>query len=520
MDSVRNKINSSTYRTMKRNLLLLLLLLNNLGHAQELPWYFNTHSFRSWAVENNVRSLLLPVYFETHNQSFYGLSHQTYFEMDSWITEAYSFERAYFVHYSLDTSGYVEKAASMDISLIYQLADTSGKATERMRTLMEAIAVGNMPAFRVDTVVARAFLGSTHYLLGKRTGRSINPDGTHQVIGEKITDRHGVTYRENAINVYDSLLGFHFGYDKTLLKVIHYNRNIAVAACDYWFMGDCYDPISIRETFVPVSDSISELTCSGVTNLNPCYLQPVDTVFTLPAYAFRQSVGPEATESYVQHLARAHHAGVSQYGGGQINVRETRNRYIPLVRNKVFRYKDGGSETVIHSIAWDGRTKTDALSDFRRSDRYRRQSSGMQFNQTIRTMNRFYSTGILKQKAYAVYDTIGKNWVQIGTESYNKSGQLKDLNFKWWTMHQFPWEAMERDDLGFLARSGDLDEKVSVQCRNGEVLIASDEEVLVQAGRNELLIANIPVFEAVYRYSGEPEYDCRNYCTYQLKVVR
>jgi|GEM_PF-4048511 len=504
---------------MKKTVLLLFLLMHCLVRAQDLPWYFNTLSFRSWAIENDVRSLLLPICFEPDEDAGYSFSHQTYFESDYFVQKRYVSERGYFVQYFLDTAGYVEKAASMEIEIKYAASAASDTVRQRVRALMEGIAVGKNPAFKVDTVIASPYMGSTYYQQGKRKGKgsSINADGSVNVIGEKITDRYGVTYRENVLNVYDSLLGFHFGYDKNLLKIIHYSENVPVTVCSYLFMGDCYDPISTRERFVPVSDSIAILMFSGVMNLNPCYLQPVDTVFSYPVYTFRKSVDPGAAglAQYVKNVAAAHTAQVLQYGSGEIRKDTS---YMPLVMNHVFDYKSGGVQTRVHSLTWDSHAKPyDRAEIYQYHEVYR---SGKQLRETIRTRQVFYKNGALKKTEYARYDLKKTNWVLIGTEKYAPDGRLASIEMDHLEIPAIPWAQMERADLGFLELLQTLRGEISVVHKDGELTISTDEETVLRAGKNELLIDNIPVYERVYSHYGYRDNACKRYCTYVLKVVR
>lgn len=504
---------------MKKTVLLLFLLMHCLVRAQDLPWYFNTLSFRSWAIENDVRSLLLPVYFEPDEDAGYSFSHQTYFELDYYVQKRYVSESGYFVQYFLDTAGYVERAASMEIEMKFAQSVASDTVRQRVRVLMEAIAVGKSPAFKVDTVIARPYMGSTYYQQGKRKGKgsSINADGSVNVIGEKITDRYGVTYRENVLNVYDSLLGFHFGYDKNLLKIIHYSENVPVAVCSYLFMGDCYDPISTRERFVPVSDSIAILTFSGVMNLNPCYLNPVDTVFSYPVFTFRKSVDPGTAglEHFVKATAEAHTAQVLQYGSGEIGKDTSYQR---LVVNNVFDYKSGGMQTRVHSLTWDSHAKPHARAEiYQYHEVYR---SGKQLRETIRTRQVFYKNGALKKTEYARYDLKKTNWVLIGTEKYAPDGRLVGLEIDHLEIPAMPWTSMECADLGFLELFQTLREAVSVMHEDGELTISTDEETVLRARKNELLIANIPVYERVYSHCGYRDNDCKRYCAYVLQIVR
>jgi hypothetical protein len=427
---------------MYKIITLALLAVTPLTRAGDLPWYFNTTSFRNWATANHVSGLLLSDFGEEDRwQSNYAMSHVTRLEAMNHSVADYRVINGVFCYYRLDSSGYVSSLELMHVSILYadDLANNQNihhawddayaydqaypvnVSNNHFRRMMTQMASGKyMPEVQIEGEMQTYLrLGSAYCHLKAVCNDTVIENS----LGERITDKQGVVYRENMLNHYDTELCMYYGCDFMLRKVVYFEKNVPVRINKYAYLPDCYDPISQQVQYAPVSDSIAVLSFEGVMNEHPCDRAPVEAAFRYPVYAFRQTLNSAVILDNI-HLRDVFNvtelirgAQLTRFGYGSIDLVDPEKKYIPLVENYRLSGKYLNGVRIIQSVSYSRRKPFSITGSY---EPYAKESTwkGKAQWEHLETTQTLYKNGALKEVAYKRYDTLQQKWLRVGTEKY------------------------------------------------------------------------------------------------------
>ncbi|MBL1280015.1 MAG: hypothetical protein COA33_007080 [Fluviicola sp.] len=514
---------------LKVLLIFLFISISGVSVSQTLPWFFNTHIFRNWAKEKEVKTLLFNLYEPIEITGMGGYTHFSSIRENKEIE--YVKLSGHFRKYTLDSLGFVETMSIMSIGITYPKKDQSDDNTDYFKSVMIRMASEDYKPEKIIIEENNNKLGSIYYRF-----KSMIKDTLIQSRGSGIKTSNGIIYRESGTNHIDSSTSIIYNYDINLNQVISFNKNVLSQVDYYSYWGDYYEPIVTTKKYFKLNDSLNVLKFDGIytgCNYHPC---GKDTSFFLPYYKFHsliESVNYKHDSLLNVELLNNSDA-INYYGfSGFSQKYQKKEDCSPIIESystkSVYKRKTISYHSLRHSLFLSSNRFDYSIGyPFEMYFEFRYHIGLVENKGYGRTWSPFvnlktesskHKNGELKKVEHYCFNAEKGDWMLRSKEEYDKKGHLLSLELSWNNLlANYISYFGERSDLGFFERNKRLENCIIKYDDNSNIIIKNqNNDILVETTQSELILTDS------YRSNDNTcnyESDNNQYCQAHYLIIR